>query len=188
MLAGLSMSWGLLFLPTNLQKSTLNEDRPILLICSSPATSFIAVAFHPSTLHSLTHCCLTMIWNHIKQKYLWGIKRNYEVKSEKTWKGMSCLNFIPLFCTILFPLVSSAFQRNTYHLIFLSHYHTLIIPWFTSRFTTSSPFGAYTKALERGDTYSTSNFRDYLESCITIWQSSKSLKETHINGHFRKNF
>lgn len=101
MLADLSTSWGLLFLPTNLQKSTLSEDRPILLICSSPAISFVAVAFHRSTLHSLTHCCLTVIWNHRKQKYPWGIKRNYEVKSEKTWKEMSCLNLTPLFCTIL---------------------------------------------------------------------------------------
>lgn len=58
--ADLSRSSGLLFLPTNLQKSTLSEERPILLICSSPATSFVSVPCHTSKLHSLTHCCLTV--------------------------------------------------------------------------------------------------------------------------------
>lgn len=99
MLADLSRSWGLLFLPTNLQKSTLSEERPILFICSSPDTSFVATACHPSKLHSLTHCCLTVTWDHRKQKHPWGIKMNYEVKS-KTWKWMSPLNFTPLFCFI----------------------------------------------------------------------------------------
>lgn len=97
--ADLSGSWGLFFLPTNLQKSTLSEERPILLICSSPATSFVAIACPPSKLHSLTHYCLTVTWDHRKQKHPWGIKRNYEVKS-KTWKAMSLLNFTPLFCFI----------------------------------------------------------------------------------------
>lgn len=98
--ADLSRSWGLLFVPTNLQKSTVSEERQIHLICSSPATPFGAIACHPSKLHSLTHYCLTVTWDHRKQKHPWGIKRNYEVKSKKTWKGMFPLNFTPLFCFI----------------------------------------------------------------------------------------
>lgn len=106
--ADLSRSSGLLFLPTNLQKSTVSEERPILLICSSPATSFVAIARHLSKLHSLTHCCLTVIWNHRKQKHPSGIKRNYEVKSAKTLKGMAP------FCFVLFLSTSVLYLQEKY--------------------------------------------------------------------------
>lgn len=142
--ADLSRSWGLLFLPTDLQKSTLSEERPILFICSSPATSFVAVACHPSKLHSLT---VVWLWHEItenrsthkglKETMRWRVRR-----LEKEWLLWTLLLYFVLFVSTSVLCLQEKYIPSD---LFLSHCHTLIIPWVSTWFTTFFHFGVCIK-------------------------------------------